>query len=138
MFGRPGRFHIYRSMGIHILTNIVCEPEGHGSAVLLRALEPLEGIETMIEARGGRDRKELTNGPGKLSQAFGITLQHYGRSALRGALRLLPPRNESRGAQKILYGPRIGISQGSELPYRFFLADSPWVTRSPLNRQAQS
>ncbi len=135
MFGPPGRFYVYRSMGLHVCTNVVCEPRDHGAAVLLRAVEPLDGEARLRRARGGRDGFELTNGPGKLSQAFAITLEHYGRSALRGALRI-----EADGAAprpRILTSPRIGLSRGTELRYRFFVDGNPYVTRSPLNRSAE-
>lgn len=135
MFGPPGRFYIYRSMGIHLCTNVVCEPEGSGAAVLLRAVEPLEGIRSMGRARGGREGYELTNGPGKLSQAFGIDLDRYGRSVRRGPLRIEPALAPATGT--ILAGPRIGIKRGSELAYRLFIADSPWVTHSRLNRRSR-
>ncbi len=135
MFGPPGRFYVYRSMGLHVCTNVVCEPREHAAAVLLRAVEPLDGEASMRRARGGRDGSELTNGPGKLSQAFAITLEHYGRSALRGALRI-----EADGAAprpRILTSPRIGLSRGTELRYRFFVDGNPYVTRSSLNRSAE-
>ena len=135
MFGPPGRFYVYRSMGLHLCTNVVCERENHGAAVLLRAVEPLEGESRMRRARAGRDGVELTNGPGKLSQAFGITLEHYGRSALRGALRIEADSDAPR--PRILVSPRIGLSQGTELCYRFFVEGSPYVTRSRLNRSAE-
>ncbi len=135
MFGPPGRFYVYRSMGLHVCTNVVCEPRDHGAAVLLRAVEPLDGEAGMRQARGGRDGFELTNGPGKLSQAFAITLEHYGRSALRGALRIEADRAAPQ--PRILTSSRIGVSRGAELRYRFFVDRNPYVTRSPLNRSAE-
>jgi len=135
MFGPPGHFYVYRSMGIHRCANIVCEPEGHASAVLLRAVEPLEGQARMRVLRGERDGVELCNGPGKLCQAFDIELAHDGHDARDGALRVEGP---VRNATHIMAGPRIGISKAVELPYRFFLANSPWVTRSSLNRAART
>jgi len=134
MFGAPGRFYVYRSMGLHICTNVVCEPKESGAAVLLRAVEPVEGTEAMRRARRGLNGAALTNGPGKLSQAFSITLEHYGRSALRGALRI--EAGPSVRSFRILASPRVGLSRGTELPYRFFVEGSPYVTRSPLNRSA--
>jgi DNA-3-methyladenine glycosylase len=134
MFGPAGRFYVYRSMGIHSCANLVCDVAGHGAAVLLRAVEPLCGLDEMRRRRGGRDGRELASGPGKLTQAFGIDLDHDGASALRGALRI----EARRGADPhVLCGPRIGIRKASELPYRFWIADSPHVTRSPLNRRAR-
>jgi DNA-3-methyladenine glycosylase len=133
MFGPPGRFYVYRSMGIHACANLVCERQGRASAVLLRAVEPLRGLEQMARRRGGRNGRELASGPGRLAQAFGIGLHHDGASALRGALRVEPPRVLPA---RVLVGPRIGIRKAAGLPYRFWIADSPHVTRSPLNRRA--
>jgi DNA-3-methyladenine glycosylase len=134
MFGAPGHFYVYRSMGIHACANLVCEPAGRASAVLLRAVEPLRGIERMERHRGGRSGRELASGPGKLTRAFGIGLEHDGASALRGRLRVEPA--PPGPAARMLVGPRVGIRQAAELPYRFWLADSPHVTRTPLNRRA--
>jgi DNA-3-methyladenine glycosylase len=134
MFGPPGRFYVYRSMGIHVCANLVCEREGVGAAVLLRAVEPLAGIEGMTSRRGGRSGRELASGPGKLSQAFGIELAHDGADALRGALRVEAARGAPAGS--VLAGPRIGIARAAELPYRWWLAHNPHVTRTPLNRRA--
>jgi DNA-3-methyladenine glycosylase len=135
MFGAPGVFYVYRSMGIHACANVVCEPNGSGAAVLLRAVEPVDGIEWMQQQRDNRPERELTNGPGKLCQAFGIRLDHDGHSALRGPLRLLAAE---RRPEKIVRSPRIGIVKGADLWQRFFVADSPWVSSSPLNRRARS
>ena len=134
MFGPAGRFYVYRSMGIHACANLVCERQGRASAVLLRAVEPLRGLEQMARRRGGRSARELASGPGRLAQAFGIGLHHDGASALRGALRVEAARSAPR--LHVLAGPRIGISKASGLPYRFWIADSPHVTRTPLNRRA--
>jgi DNA-3-methyladenine glycosylase len=134
MFGPPGRFYVYRSMGIHACANLVCEPAGRGAAVLLRAVEPLRGVEAMARRRGGRGGRELASGPGRLAQAFGIGLEHDGASALSGALRVEAPR---LGAPvRVLAGPRVGIRKAADLPYRFWIAQSPHVTRTPLNRRA--
>ncbi len=135
MFGAPGVFYVYRSMGIHVCANVVCEHDGSGAAVLLRAVEPRDGLEWMRRRRGNRPVRELTNGPGKLCQAFGIRLDHDGHSALGGPLRLLAA--ESR-PKRILRSPRIGLRKGADLWQRYFVADSPWVSSSPLNRRAHS
>ena len=135
MFGPPGRLYVYRSMGLHTCMNVVCEPEGVGAAVLLRAVEPLRGLEAMSSLRGGRGGHELTNGPGKLTQAFAIGLDANGRSALRGDLRLAPGGPERLALRR---GPRVGLSRAVDLPYRFFVEGSPWVTRSPQNRRARA
>jgi DNA-3-methyladenine glycosylase len=135
MFGPPGCFYVYRSMGIHACANLVCEPEGRASAVLLRAAEPLRGLEPMARRRGGRRGCELASGPGRLAQAFGIGLEHDGASALRGALRVESARGELPA--RVLAGPRVGIRKAADLPYRFWIADSAHVTRTPLNRRAR-
>jgi len=135
MFGPPGHFYVYLCMGLHHCANLVCEPAAGASAVLLRAAEPLAGESIMTVARGGRGGRDLTSGPGKLCQAFGISLAHDGATALRGPLRVEPRAGPL--AEPVLAGPRIGISKAAELPYRFFLAGNPFVTRSPLNRAAR-
>lgn len=127
MFGPPGHFYVYRSHGLHTCVNLVTEPEGTGAAVLVRALEPLEGAARMRANRGGRDGRELANGPGKLAQALGITLAHDGLPALRGRLRLEPPLGPPPA--EIATSPRIGLSKAADLPYRFFLPESPFVSR---------
>ena len=136
MFGPPGHFYVYRSMGIHRCANVVCERAGSAAAVLLRAAEPLAGEERMRALRHGRDGRELASGPGKLAEAFAIELAHSGADALRGPLRL----ERARGAQAagIAFGPRIGISKAADLPYRFFLRDSPHVTRAAHNARSRA
>ena len=137
MFGPPGHFYVYRSMGIHACVNVVCEPAGRGAAVLLRAGEPVEGETRMRRLRGGRDGRELANGPGKLAQALGITLALNGADALRGGLRLeRPPRPAAPPAFAVAVTPRIGITKSADLPYRFFVRDSPHVSRSTWNARA--
>ncbi len=135
MFGPPGRFYVYRSMGIHACVNLVCGAPGVGEAVLVRAVEPSQGEADMVRRRSGRSGRELTNGPGKLTQAFAIDLDQDGTSALSGALRVLPPLANARAT--VMAGPRIGLTRGADLPYRFFLADNAYVTRSPFNRRAR-
>ena len=134
MFGPPGHFYVYRSMGLHYCVNVVCEPAGRGAAVLLRAGEPLEGEPRMRRLRGGREGRELMNGPGKLAQALGITLAQNGAGALRGALRLERPARAPAFA--VAVSPRIGITKSANLPYRFFARDSPHVSRSTWNARA--
>jgi DNA-3-methyladenine glycosylase len=133
MFGPPGHFYVYRSMGIHACVNVVCLPTG--SAVLLRALEPLAGLERMAQLRRGAAERDWTNGPGKLAQAFAIDLDFDKRDALSGALRIERPR--ARAAGEVAVGRRIGISKDAHFPYRFFLRESRFVSRSPLNRDAR-
>lgn len=128
MFGPPGHFYVYRSHGIHWCANVVCEPQGAGAAVLLRALEPLEGIERMVANRGGRGGRELLSGPGRLAQALAIGAADDRRCALSGPLRLEAPRRRPRLALRV--SRRIGLTKGAELPYRFCVAGSPWLSRA--------
>jgi DNA-3-methyladenine glycosylase len=127
-FGPPGHFYVYRSHGLHFCANLVCEPAGTGAAVLLRAVEPLEGEAEMRARRHGRDGRALTNGPGKLAQAFGITLADDGVSALRGRLRIEPAPEPRTFAVDV--SPRIGISKAADLPYRFTVRGSAWLSRA--------
>jgi DNA-3-methyladenine glycosylase len=134
MFGPPGHIYVYRSMGIHLCANVVCEPAGRAAAVLMRAAEPLAGEARMRALRGGRGGRELASGPGKLAQAFAIELAHDGSDLLRGALRI--EREAGAAPLALCAGPRIGITRAAGLPYRFFARDSPHVTRSALNARA--
>jgi DNA-3-methyladenine glycosylase len=130
MFGAPGRIYTYRSYGIHICVNLVCEPEGSGAAVLLRALEPLEGKAAMRASRGlspDQAERAIAAGPGRLAQAMDLDLSHDGMSAVRGALTVRPAPGAPNG--RVSCGPRIGISRAADLPYRFYLESSPWLSR---------
>jgi DNA-3-methyladenine glycosylase len=133
LFGAPGRAYVYRSYGIHALLNAVCEPEGVGAAVLIRALEPLEGIE-MMRARRGVD--DLCAGPGKLTQALGIGLERNGADLAAGPVVIeAPPPGWSDLA--VAVGTRIGITKAAELPWRFCVAGSRSVSRPwPARRTA--
>lgn len=125
MFGPPGRAYVYRSYGIHWCLNFVCREEGHGAGVLIRAIEPLEGIATMCERRGLHDVRLLCAGPGRVGQALAIQHAYNGH-------RLDHPPFEVLAADKrhdIVVGPRIGISKAAEVPWRFGLAGSPFVSR---------
>ncbi len=133
LFGEPGRAYVYRSYGIHALLNAVCEPAGVGAAVLIRALQPARGIERMRARRGavgGRaaGELELCSGPGKLTQALAVGLDHNGAS-LRGG----PVRIRGRSTQwtdpAIATGSRIGITRAVELRWRFCAAGNPHVSR---------
>jgi DNA-3-methyladenine glycosylase len=128
LFGPPGRAYVYRSYGIHALLNAVCEPEGVGAAVLIRALEPLSGLEEMRARRGLSRVDDLCSGPGKLTQALGIELGENGTDLARGPVRFgsPPPGWES---PRIVSGVRIGITKAPELPWRFCAADSHSVSR---------
>jgi DNA-3-methyladenine glycosylase len=125
MRGIPGIAYIYRSYGIHTMLNIVCEPEGSASAVLVRALEPVEGIDLMRTRRGIDDDARLCKGPGSLTIAMGIRLDDHGADIATSDWIWLTP---ALGVHKPVAGERIGISRGKEHPWRFFVADSPFVS----------
>ena len=128
LFGPPGRAYVYRSYGVHALLNAVCEAEGVGAAVLIRALEPVGGIDIM-RARRGLDRaRDLCSGPGKLTQALGVELAHNGADLAAGPV-VIEPRPRSWREVAIVSGPRIGITRAVELPWRFCAAGSRFVSR---------
>ncbi|MEP6571552.1 MAG: DNA-3-methyladenine glycosylase [Gemmatimonadota bacterium] len=126
LYAPAGTWYIYLSYGIHWCMNLVCRPEGHAAAVLIRALEPLEGLETMRLRRGNVPDRDLCSGPGKLCQALGVTVK------LDGIPMWGSPVIVSEGVRpkpsEIIATPRIGISKAVDLPLRFVLADSPWVS----------
>ena len=127
MFGPPGRAYVYLSYGIHSLLNFVCEPEGDAAAVLIRALEPTTEIATMRSRRGkARKDLELCNGPGKLTEALGITLAQNASRLDRDPFQLLPPVGEP---PEVVTSPRVGITKAVERPWRFSAAGSPYVSR---------
>ena len=128
LFGSPGRAYVYRSYGIHALFNAVCEPEGVGAAVLIRALEPVEGIALMRARRGLEDRRTLCNGPGKLTQALGIELRENGVDLSHGAVRITPRLPGWRDVA-VTADRRIGITKAVELPWRFCDAESRFLSR---------
>lgn len=125
MFGPPRHLYVYRSYGVHWCANVVCEREGSGAAVLLRALEPNSGIEEMRVRRGIDDELLLCAGPGRLTQALGLTSAHDGRPLDRAPLLLLP----SSGTFDVVSGPRVGISRATGRQWRYALRDSPYVSR---------
>lgn len=122
MFGPAGHAYVYRSYGLHWCFNIVCQP---GSAVLIRAVEPLAGLEVMRGRRGGLPDRVLCAGPGRLCAALAIDAGHDGRALDAEPFEL----REGRGGEAIVVGPRIGISRAVELPWRFGLAGSPYLSR---------
>ncbi|TMM06764.1 MAG: DNA-3-methyladenine glycosylase [Actinobacteria bacterium] len=125
MFGPPGHAYVYRSYGIHWCVNFVCEAEGVADAVLIRALEPTHGLDEMRRRRGLDDERLLCAGPGRLCQALAITSEHDGLPLDRPPFRL-EPRTEPA---KLVRGPRIGISRAAELPWRYGLAGSRYLSR---------
>lgn len=133
LFGPPGVLYVYRSYGIHSLLNFVTNTEGIGAAVLIRALEPVAGLAAMRRRRGVRSDRELCSGPGKLTVALGIGLELNGALVEGGPLQLDRPRGPD-GGTALVVGRRIGISRATELPWRFCLAESPWLSRSATTR----
>jgi DNA-3-methyladenine glycosylase len=132
LFGPPGRAYVYRSYGIHALLNAVCEEEGVGAAVLIRALEPLEGVEEMRARRGMAELREedLCSGPGKLTQALGIELAENGGDLYDGPVRIGPRLCSWRaGGHQVMVGTRIGITKAVELRWRFCVAHNRHVSR---------
>ena len=130
LFGPPGRAYVYFSYGIHALLNAVCEADGIGAAVLIRALEPIDGIDLMRERRGVEPLHELCNGPGKLTQALGIGLGLNDTSLLGdGPIDILPPSAAGERPDTLAIGERIGITKAADLPWRFCDPRSRSVSR---------
>jgi DNA-3-methyladenine glycosylase len=127
LFGPPGTAYVYLSYGVHALLNLVCEEEGVGSAVLVRALRPLEGIELMQRRRGRSNH--LADGPGRLTQALGVPLEYDGASLLDGGP--LTVSREVPETGEVVATTRIGISRGAELPWRYLLEGDPDVSVRP-------
>jgi DNA-3-methyladenine glycosylase len=128
LFGPPASWYVYLSYGMHWCANLVCGRRGEASAVLLRALEPVSGLEAMRERRGTVADRQLCSGPGKLCQALGITRDQDGRP-MRSSGATVVAAVEPRAA--ILATPRIGITKAAEWPLRFVVDGSPWVSRGP-------
>ena len=126
MFGPPGQAYVYRSYGIHWCLNFVCEAEGSASAVLIRALEPAHGLDTMRERRGLDDPRLLCAGPGRLCQALGITRVHDGFALDEPPFELV--RREAE--PQIAAGPRIGITKAADRPWRYGIAGSRYLSRT--------
>ncbi len=127
MFGPPGRSYVYRSHGLHWCLNFVCREEGHGAGVLIRALEPVAGLDLMRERRGMDDERLLCAGPGRLCQAMGVTRAHNNLPLDEAPFLLLPPDHQL--PIEVLAGPRIGISKAVELPWRFGVAGSRFLSK---------
>ena len=131
MFGPSGHAYIYRSHGIHLCVNVVCQPEGVGGGLLLRAGEVVDGLEAASARRSGRP--DLARGPGRLGQALGVTLDDSGSSLRSGRLRLTPSGSPPATVHT---GPRVGVSRAVERPWRFWIAGDPFV--SPYRRSPRA
>ena len=129
LFRAPGTAYVYRSYGIHALLNVVCEPEGIGAAVLIRALEPTAGVDTMRERRGLPATDQLCSGPGKLTQALAIGLDLNETDVVSGPIRLGPRAAGWEGPPQVVAGTRIGITKAPELEWRFCAVASRCVSR---------
>ncbi len=137
LFGPPGIAYVYRSYGIHALLNAVAEREGVGAGVLIRALEPLRGIDTMRRRRGLYQLEALCSGPGKLTQALGVELIHNGGDLANGPVRISAP-TPRREEPPVSVDRRIGITKAVELPWRFSVTDSPFVSRRARKAETEA
>ncbi len=126
MFLPGGHAYVYRSYGVHWCLNFVCGEADVASAVLIRALEPTHGLDVMRERRGLDDERLLCSGPGRLCQALGVTRELDGFPLDKPPFTLIPSSDVS---QRILRGPRIGITKAAELPWRYGLAGSRYLSR---------
>jgi len=130
MFGPPGFAYVYRSYGIHWCLNFVCEPEGSASAVLIRALEPTQGLGTMRRRRGVTDVRLLCSGPGRLCEALRITAAHNGLALDRPPFQLFA----RTGKVEVVAGPRIGITKAVDKPWRYGEQGSRFLSK-PFSRR---
>lgn len=127
MFGPSGVSYVYFSYGFHCCFNVVCDKTGVPGAVLIRALEPMDGIKHMQKRRGKTELKDLCSGPGKLCQAMDINLKNNGDSLFTEEFHI--QRGERVTPEKIISGPRIGISKSLDLPWRFAIAGNAFISR---------
>jgi DNA-3-methyladenine glycosylase len=125
MFGPPGFAYVYRSYGIHWCLNFVCEPKGSASAVLIRAIEPTNGLPLMRRRRGVADERLLCSGPGRVCEALGITHAHNGLALNAPPFKLLA----RTGPVEVVAGPRIGITKAVAKPWRYGLKDSRFLSK---------
>jgi DNA-3-methyladenine glycosylase len=144
MFGPPAFAYVYRSYGIHWCLNFVCREAGHGAGVLIRAIEPLTGLDAMRQRRGMEPAKLLCSGPGRLAQALGITHRNNGMSLLEAPFYIEMheemPEDVPEGSIEeclVVTGPRIGITKAMDVPWRFGLAGSKFLSK-PFPRDAKN
>ena len=128
LFGPPARAYVYLSYGIHSLLNFVAEPEGSAAAVLIRALEPVHGVDAMKRRRGRTRDRDLCSGPGKLTEALGVGLE-LNTAPLTEPPFELRPRSGRWREVVVATGPRIGITKATDLPWRFCAAGSPHLSK---------
>ena len=127
LYGPPGTAYVYFTYGMHWCLNAVTERRGYPAAVLIRALEPLEGLDLMRRRRGKVTDRALCAGPARLCEALGITGEQNGHSLMIGTVRIL--RDSRRRAPRIAVTPRIGVGRAADWPLRFVIDGSPWVSR---------
>jgi DNA-3-methyladenine glycosylase len=127
LYGPPATWYVYLSYGMHWCANLVCGPAGHASAVLLRALEPVEGLATMRRRRGAVTDRQLCAGPGRLCQALGITRSLDGAMMRRSSVTVQP----ACVPPDVVASTRIGITKAADWPLRFVIGGSPWTSRPP-------
>lgn len=131
LFGPPGFAYVYFIYGMHFCLNFSCEPEGHGAGVLLRAIEPVEGLETMARLRGlaaGANPRLLTSGPGRLCQALGIVRETHNGIDVTSARSGLHVEDDCLVPGEIAVSPRIGLTKAAARPLRFTIAGNPFVS----------
>jgi DNA-3-methyladenine glycosylase len=131
LFGPPGTCYVYFTYGAHWCANAVTERNGYPAAVLIRALEPLVGLEAMRRRRGVREAERLCAGPGRLCQALGIDGRLNGLPLTRPPIRIL---GRARRPKAIATGPRVGVSRGADWPLRYCEVGSPWLSRAAAGR----
>ncbi|MFZ1302220.1 MAG: DNA-3-methyladenine glycosylase, partial [Candidatus Microsaccharimonas sp.] len=128
MFGPAGFLYVYFTYGMHYCCNVVTGPEGHGEAVLIRAVQPLEGEDSMAIHRGGRTGKEISNGPAKVCQALAIDGTMNAHFLADPPLEL--SMNEPLAEDSIGVSTRVGLSRGTDTPWRFFVKANPYVSKA--------
>lgn len=127
MFGPAGYLYVYFTYGMHYCCNVVVGEEGYGAAVLLRAIEPLEGADAIIQNRGGKTGVELTNGPAKLCQALGIDMKMNGHDLTKTPLKLIERPEIAK--KDIITTARIGISKAKDVPWRFYIRGNDYISK---------
>ncbi len=128
MFGPPGHLYVYFTYGMHFCVNVVTGRDGEGSAVLLRAARPLEGLAEMARRRGTRDPRLLCSGPARLCQALGIDREQNGLDLVAGDAGLVVERRPAVRPERVEAGPRVGVRDGADRPWRFFVLGDPFVS----------